>query len=262
MANFVKDIIRYVHIFYLLLRTKFKAQINIEGPVLFIAPHPDDEALGCGGLLASICLLSKRSHVIILTGGGGALRNHSAIDEGTVINKRRKLALKSAKELGIPKDNVHFLDFIDGQISERPEKEMQRLKELINEIKPSAILVPHSGEGWPDHIATREIILSLFNTSESEMKTNKVYGNTATNIQHSISIYEYCVWMWYYNVWNLDWKNALKFHMRKEEHQKKLKAIKTYIEPLSSNGKPWSGVLPQPFIYANTRSTELYFRIR
>lgn len=67
--------------------------------------------------------------------------------------------------------------------------------------------------------------------------------------------------MWYFNVWNLDWKNAFKFKMNKNEHVVKLKAVNAYIKPLVPNGKPWSSVLPKPFIFASIRRSKLYFKI-
>lgn len=104
------------------------------------------------------------------------------------------------------------------------------------------ILVPHSGEGWSDHLATRRIGLSLAD-AESE-------------------IWEYCVWMWYYNVWKLDRHAARILRMSKSEHRKKLAAMDAYTKALAPCGKPWSGVLPGVFLWANRRDKELFFKVR
>lgn len=261
MISKIKNIIRYLHILFLQLLTSFKKQIKIEGNCLFIAPHPDDEAFGCGGLISHLCTKGVPPHVIIMTRGGASLKGQlentplTKITEEDIIQERRKLTLKSAKELGIPEENIHFLDFIDGHISERPKPELKRLNDLLNEFKPDYVFVPHSGEGWPDHLATREIVLSQF--SHKENLSNEFSDSQKVTPQ----IFEYCVWMWYYNVWNLDWKNAYKFRMSKSEHEVKLRAVNAYIKPLAPNGKPWSGILPKPFIKANTCNTELYFKI-
>lgn len=262
MPGVIKDLLRYIHIFFLQLRSSCKKQIKVEGKCLFIAPHPDDESIGCGGLISHLCAKGLAPHVIIMTGGGGSINGEEGvksdihkITRGDIIRERRKLTLKSAKELGLPEENIHFLDFIDGHISERPEKELNRLNELINDIAPDYIFVPHSGEGWPDHIETREIVLSQF--SNKENLSNKFPDSQKIAPQ----LFEYCVWMWYYNVWKLDWKNAFKFRMSKSEHEAKLRAVDAYIKPLAPNGKPWSGALPKPFIKANTYNLELYFKI-
>lgn len=271
MKKKIKDIIRFVHIAYLRCRTLIRPQIKLDGVSLFIAPHPDDEAIGCGGLINHLCSQGNPPHVIILTGGGNSMCNgKNPLQPGQIfcdeiITKRRELTLESARKIGLPENHIHFLDFQDGNISDRPESEMLRLVELIEKIKPSAIFVPHWGEGWPDHIVTREILLShLGVNSEKGLEDN----NSSLNFKHSTltvfknpQIFEYCVWMWYYNVWKLNWEKAYKFRMSHDEHQSKLEAIDAYIRPLAPNGKPWSGNLPKPFIFANTMKTELYFEI-
>ena len=239
MLGYIKNIIRNLRCRLLQLKLSGKPEISLPECALIVAPHPDDEAIGCGGLIARLCAEGQPPHVVVMTGGGGSLRGYSDMPESEVIKARRNLTLNSAKELGLPKSNIHFLDFVDGHIGDRPESEMRRLKDLIEQLKPDAIFVPHSGEGWPDHINTRQIIL---------------------NFQFP-KVYEYCVWMWYYNVWNLDWKNAFQFRMTDSEHVAKLKAVDAYIKPLAPCGQPWSGVLPKPFIKANTTRRELYFKL-
>lgn len=262
----MKTIFRYLHIFYLKIRAEFRPQLNLNGISLFIAPHPDDEALGCGGLISHLCNECNPPHVIIMTGGGGSHTSGSdAISSEEIIRERRRLTLNSAKKLGLPEDNIHFLDFIDGHISEKPEKERIRLQKLIEDIQPDNIFIPHSGEGWPDHISTREILLSLLGVSSEKClvdNNSTLYSKHSTPTEFkNPQIFEYCVWMWYYNVWNLDWKNAYKFRMSKPEHEAKLHAVNAYIKPHAPNGKPWSGVLPKPFIKANSSKTELYFEV-
>lgn len=263
--------------------------MNLSGTVLILAPHPDDEALGCGGLIARLCANGNPPHVVIMTGGGGSLRGHSNMPESEVVEARRKLTLASAYELGLPRENIHFLDFVDGCIAARPETEMARLKELIARLQPSTILVPHSGEGWPDHTAVREIIrevgdsmirkvgdepiidagsrpLSPNNPQPNHPVTQTPNHPVSQSPYHLITqspnhptIIEYCVWMWYYNVWNLDWANARKIEMTDAEHAAKLRAVDVYVSAKAPNGDPWSGFLPKPFLKANTSRRELYF---
>lgn len=268
--------------------------LDLSGTFLILAPHPDDEALGCGGLIARLCANGNPPHVVIMTGGGGSLRGHSNMPESEVVEARRKLTLASAYELGLPKENIHFLDFIDGHISDRPEKEMERFRELIARLQPSTILVPHSGEGWPDHTATREIIREVGDSMIREVGDEPIIDAVSSSqspnhpqhdypqpnhpvtqtSNHPVSqspnhliiqspnhptIIEYCVWMWYYNVWDLDWKNARKIEMSNVEHAAKLRAVDVYVSAKAPNGDPWSGFLPKPFLKANTSRRELYF---
>lgn len=238
----LKNIIRLVRVQYLKIRGNFKKEFEPVGKILIVAPHPDDEALGCGGLIARLCTEKKPPHIAVLTGGGGSLRARSDISEIEVVNARRKLTLNSANQFGLPKENIHFFDFKDGDIGAHPESEMSQLRQLIDNLGPDNILVPHNGEGWSDHLATRDIGIEL------------APGNAV--------VWEYCVWMWYYNVWNLDWKNAAVLRMSDTEHSTKLHAVDAYVKPLAPCGTPWSGVLPELFLKANRSRSELYFRIK
>ena len=176
----------------------------------------------------------------------GGEKSHSGccnITADELVSNRRNLSKNAAKIIGLPDKNLHFLDYPDGNINYN-NSETERLKNIIAEINPDAVFVPHKGEGWRDHIKSAEIVKRL------------VSGN------ESVSIYEYCVWFWYYNYWHIDWKNARILTMTKEQHLKKKSAIDAYIKPLASCGKPYSGVLPKVLIKANSWNIELYFKVR
>ncbi len=208
---------------------------------LILAPHPDDEVIGVAGLIQHLLSKGKRVEVVIMTGGGKSHSGCCKIEEQELIKARRDLSRKAAEILGLPQNDLHFLDYPDGGIAyNHPETE--RLKTFITEIKPDTIFVPHHGEGWSDHIQTREIGLKLADAH--------------------ISVYEYCVWFWYYNTWKIDWKSARILKMTQEEYVLKNKAIDTYVLPQAPCGKPWSGVLPKIFVQANRWNKELYFRIK
>lgn len=47
-----------------------------------------------------------------------------------------------------------------------------------------------------------------------------------------------------------------------EQHRAKLSAIHTYVSAKAPCGRPWSGVLPRVFVWANTWNRELYFKTK
>lgn len=211
--------------------------------LLFIAPHPDDEVIGCAGLIQRSLKKGKEAYVVILTGGEGSHNGCCQIAPQELIDMRRGLASKINKELGVASENLFFLDYPDGSIKYEL-RETDRLNRLIKQICPDSILIPHAGEGWNDHIQAGNIVKRL------------TIDNT------DIQLYEYCVWFWYYNTWKIDWKNAQLLTMTKEELSRKNDAINQYIYPKAPCGKPWSGTLPETFIKANRWNKELYFKIR
>lgn len=239
----MKDFIRRIRI--LLIRLLFRNLVELAtfDKVLIVAPHPDDEVLGCSGLIQRLLSEGKQVDVVILSGGGKSHAGCCKIDESILIESRRNLSRKAAKILGLPLENLHFLDYPDGSIAfDCPETD--RLKELIDMLQPDTIFVPHKGEGWSDHLEAGRIV-------------RKLVGETS-----GVSLYEYCVWFWYYNVWNIDRKNAYVLKMTKEEHFRKNEAIDAYVQPKAPCGNPWSGILPPVFVWANRWRKELYFRIK
>src|SRR5690606_38092378 len=47
----------------------------LDGPLLVIAPHPDDETLGCGGVIALATCRNVRVHTVFVTDGGASHPN-------------------------------------------------------------------------------------------------------------------------------------------------------------------------------------------
>ena len=70
--------------------------------VLCVAPHPDDEVFGCGGLLAALAQRGCVVHVVILTCGQQGAAERPGGDAAALGATRREESLRAAAELGIP----------------------------------------------------------------------------------------------------------------------------------------------------------------
>lgn len=236
--------IRYFRIIILrICAILFSSKLEVNGKVLIIAPHPDDEVIGCAGLIQQVLKQGKQLYICILSGGEASLRDYSNISEEEIKKQRLSLTKKITTQLGLSADQLILLNFPDGNIHKK-FPDFHILQQIIQQIKPDEIFVPHQkGEGWSDHIETGNMIKDI------------IKGTT-------IRLYEYCVWFWYYNVWKIDWKNACLVRMTSTEHQNKLKAIYDYITPLAPCGKPYSGVLPKVFVKGNQWKNELFFFVK
>lgn len=80
------------------------------GTALILAPHPDDESLGCGGLIAAASARGRPPVVAVLTDGTEA---EAGIDDGgapVLLRTRREAETRAAIDLlGLPRERLHFL---------------------------------------------------------------------------------------------------------------------------------------------------------
>ena len=238
----LKDFIRRMRVLVIRMLAAGKGDMPLRDRTLIVAPHPDDEVIGCGGLVTRLVERGIAPTVVILSGGGASHKTCCSLDEETLVAERRRLTLKAADVMGLPHDHVRFLDFTDGAISEDDRKDVERLRAIVDEVQPQAVLVPHSCEGWKDHLAARRMGLAA-----------------ATD---TMEVWEYCVWVWFYPLWHFDWKAARVLRMDRAEHATKLAAMRAYAEALAPCGRPWSGRLPKVFLWANRWTRELYFKLR
>ena len=113
--------------------------------ILIISPHPDDEAIGCGGTICKHIAEGDTVEVIFLTSGekGG----HGKAEDETIII-REKEAQHAADILKL--SSISFWREPDGNF-EATSKNIKRLQAKLATFKPAIIYVPHDKEDHPDH---------------------------------------------------------------------------------------------------------------
>ncbi len=110
------------------------------GPVLVVAPHPDDETIGAGGALARHVERGDVVTVAVLTSG-----ERSSGGSGDVGAAREAECLAACRVLGLPAAPV-FLRLPDGDLSAHIEPLAERLIELgrgAAVVYAPSILDPH-----------------------------------------------------------------------------------------------------------------------
>lgn len=123
--------------------------------VLIIAPHPDDEILGCGGIMAKYVAKGMNVYVAIVTNGHlGAPELFPK--EGT--EKVRSEAKESHKYLGIKE--TFFLDFpVLNLVSKPSYKLSMAISSIIKKLQIDTLYIPHRGDIHEDHKVTFEATL-------------------------------------------------------------------------------------------------------
>jgi len=121
--------------------------------VLILAPHPDDEIIGCGGAIIKHIRKGSRIFVIYLTDGreGGQNTDHLALS-----NLRKEEAKAGLRVMGC--SEFLFMDYPDLRLCEYMEECAKALAKVIADFKPDSIFVPNFLEASLDHAATAKIL--------------------------------------------------------------------------------------------------------
>ena len=119
---------------------------------LVIAPHPDDETLGCGASIHSLIKNNNNLRVVFL-GEGSTCRFESSTKKeilNKAINERKKFSLKALKALKVK--NYHFYDLPCGKFDQIPILKIAKIieKEIIN-FKPNTIFTHSETDVHIDH---------------------------------------------------------------------------------------------------------------
>jgi len=112
--------------------------------LLVIAPHPDDEVLGCGGTIAKY---SKRGDEVYLC---IATKAYTPDWTATFIKNRKREIIKSNKILGIKK--TYYLDYPAAKLDTFPQKTINdSLQKIFKEVRPEFVYIPFKGDLNKDH---------------------------------------------------------------------------------------------------------------
>jgi LmbE family N-acetylglucosaminyl deacetylase len=79
------------------------------GCALVLAPHPDDESLGCGGLIAASCARGQPPVLAMLTDGAGSHPNSRQYPPERLRGLREEETITAAACLGLPATRIAFL---------------------------------------------------------------------------------------------------------------------------------------------------------
>jgi LmbE family N-acetylglucosaminyl deacetylase len=127
------------------------------GPTVVIAPHPDDESLGCGGLISLLVNLHIPIRVVIVSDGVGSHRNSDAFPEDRLREVRQQEAIDAVETLGVKQESLAFLNLPDQHV---PFPGLDGFSEAVDacfaamtarEFAPETIVLPWRRDPHCDH---------------------------------------------------------------------------------------------------------------
>ena len=120
--------------------------------ILVIAPHADDEVLGCGATMAKACTNGDEVFVLICTNASvGAPELFSA----ELIKQIRSEAVTAHRLIGVKE--TFFLEFPAPALDQFPRYKMSNeISAIIKKIGADTVYIPHRGDCHKDHTIIHE----------------------------------------------------------------------------------------------------------
>lgn len=172
-------------LFAFVLRRRSTPYVASPGTVtLVLAPHQDDETLGCGGLIARRRLDAQPVHVAFVTDGSGSHPDHPTLTREALATVRAAEARAALRKLGVETPAIHFLGLRDGTLNKLSPAEsadaIERIAQLLERVQPDEVLLPYRHDGSSEH----EAAFLLF-------------ASALRRHQRRVRVLEFPVWSWW-----------------------------------------------------------------
>jgi LmbE family N-acetylglucosaminyl deacetylase len=153
--------------------------------LLCVLAHPDDETLGCGGLIAWSVAHDVEVHLICATRGERGWAGLEQDDPGlAAMGTIREAELRAAAQvLGI--HTVTLLDYIDGDLDRAdPKDAIAQIVTHVRRLRPHVVVTfdCFGAYGHPDHIA-----ISQFTHAALVCAADRSYADPAAQTPHQVA---------------------------------------------------------------------------
>lgn len=149
---------------------EFAALTGLHRSLLVAIPHPDDETLGCGGVLSLAAQRGIRVKPILITDGGASHPGSQDWPRTRVAARRRDEFLQALDVLGITTDPT-FLDLPDAATGALGAGAIARAIEVLLEAfrteSPDVVLTTWRREPHCDHRFAFELVRNAISLADS-----------------------------------------------------------------------------------------------
>jgi LmbE family N-acetylglucosaminyl deacetylase len=164
-----------------------ETEILVRGTALVLSPHPDDETIGCGLLLAQKAQDGHSTSVILATDGDrGWFSSMPRPAPNGIVQIRHREWHRALDALRVPEESRFNLGFPDGALCDHEGEAAKRIADLLRKLSPAQVFVTKPHDAHPDHQAlaraTRRAVID-------------VYGSRSAGETHrSPAVYNYRVY--------------------------------------------------------------------
>ncbi|WP_298449497.1 PIG-L deacetylase family protein [uncultured Marinobacter sp.] len=132
------------------------------GAVLVVSPHPDDETLGCGGLIG-ICARAMYPLSVLAMTNGEASHPGNEVWRNALSKIRQREQRNALKALGIPNPDIIQLGLPDGELNQISEARREQTLDLIRDVIRSrnikSLFLPAIDDRHADHREAAKLLV-------------------------------------------------------------------------------------------------------
>jgi LmbE family N-acetylglucosaminyl deacetylase len=134
--------------------------IHSTEPVLIVAPHPDDETLGCGGAIALLRSQGCPVWVLVITDGTQSHPRSRKYPPPRLQQLRQQETRLALSLLGVAPGATTFLQLPDGEMAAAAALASNQTicRNYLKAIEPKIIFLPWRYDPHPDHQATWQLV--------------------------------------------------------------------------------------------------------
>jgi LmbE family N-acetylglucosaminyl deacetylase len=138
--------------------------VSAQTRLLVVAPHPDDETLGCGLLLQQVLAAGGEVRILLLTDGDDNPWPQRYLERRVVIDeagrrrwgaRRREEMVHALQRLGVPASALQPLAWPDMGVTSRLRDDLAgsiaSMRAAIEAFRPSLLCAPALRDSHPDH---------------------------------------------------------------------------------------------------------------
>lgn len=145
---------------------------------LAIAPHPDDEVLGCGGSLSLLAQRGCTVRVLLVTSGEASVVA-LGVPSTVTASLRRDETTAACRALGV--GAPQFLGFPDGHVNEHLDELARQFTTEVTTFGPEVVFLPWVLDGHADHQAVAMALARVALPLTAEIWTYEVWSPLPAN---------------------------------------------------------------------------------
>jgi LmbE family N-acetylglucosaminyl deacetylase len=144
-----------------------------------LAPHPDDDVIGCGGLIAEAVEIGLLPVIIYVTDGSGSHPGSKQTPPDKLARLREAEARQAAAILGVPGYRLHFLRLRDTaapQSGPAFEDAVRRIADIVTSQPSAALFAPWQRDPHGDHLAVHLMAVAVARAVPVRLFSYPVWG--------------------------------------------------------------------------------------